>query len=383
MLRSVRGETHLVNFARSSVAYTAPARSAELGFTSLEMRTPALIIATGLLWSAAAAGSVPKVEEARKLIDDLELEAALKALDAADKLEGNDRATVLEILTLQGIAFGTLGKDAKTRDSFRKLLLLDPEAKLPGDLPPRVRTPFFEAKEWASTNGPVVATPSAELGEGLVRAVKVTMERDVLRLARTARFHLKIDGADQRVEVPFVSGKAVAPIQARVDASKSSLTWWAEILSERRGVLLEVGSAKAPRSESKGVSLTPAAAPPPTVVEGPVSGGWRRPTGFVLVGAGAVAAGIGVALGLGAQDARSKMTGATRDDLGRITSLTQREAAALEAGAHTQAGVANVLFGVGGALAAAGVVLVVMGPSSEPTVALSPTPGGVAVTGSF
>lgn len=342
------------------------------------MRTPALIIVTGLLWSAAAAASVPKVEEARKLIDDLELEAALKALDAADKTEGNSRATVLEILTLQGVAFGTLGKDAKTRDSFRKLLLLDPDAKLPGDLPPRVRTPFFEAKEWASSNGPLAATPGAELGEGLVRAVKLTMERDVLRLARLARFHLKIDGADQLVEVPFTGGKAVANV------GKTGLTWWAEVLSERKGVLFAVASASAPRSESTGVNPAAAAVtPPPTVAQGPVAGAWRRPTGFVLVGAGAVAAGIGVALGLGANDARSKVTAATRDELGRITSLTQRDAAALEASAHTQASVANVLFGVGGALAAAGVVLVVMGPSTEPVVALSPTPGGVAVTGSF
>jgi hypothetical protein len=344
------------------------------------MRTPALLTVTALLWSAnAAAASLPKVEEARKLIDDLELEAGLKALDAAEKNEGNDRAVVLEILTLQGIAWGTLGKDAKTRDAFRKLLVLDPDAKLPGDLPPRVRTPFFEAKEWASTNGPLAATPGAELGDGLVRAVKLTMEKDVLRMARLARFHLKSDGAEQVVEVPFTAGKAVAPI------GKTTVSWWAEVLNERKGVLFQVGSAKKPREEWTGVSPTASAAndQPGVIAEAPVAGGWRRPTGFVLVGAAAVAAGVGVVMGLGSNAARAKMTGATRDGLGRVTNLTQREAAALETSAHTQASVANVLFGVGGALGAAGVVLVVMGPSGTPAVALSPTPGGVVVTGAF
>ena len=112
-------------------------------------------------------------------------------------------------------------------------------------------------------------------------------------------------------------------------------------------------------------------------------GGWRRPTGFVLLGAGAVAAGIGVGLGASSAGARSRLTNATKDDQGRVTSITQAEAGPLEASANTQATIANVLFGVGGALGTAGVVLVILGPASEPTVALSPAPGGLLVSGSF
>ena len=66
-----------------------------------------------------------------------------------------------------------------------------------------------------------------------------------------------------------------------------------------------------------------------------------------------------------------------------MTGITQAEAGPLEAGANTQAAIANVLFGVGGALGAAGVVLVIMGPSEQPTVAISPAPGGVFVSGHF
>ena len=75
--------------------------------------------------------------------------------------------------------------------------------------------------------------------------------------------------------------------------------------------------------------------------------------------------------------------GATRDAEGRVTGITQVAAAAAERDGRMQATVANTLFGVGGALAAAGVVLVIIGPSSEPTVALGPTAGGVMISGQF
>lgn len=342
------------------------------------MRPFSAFLMAALLWAAvpALAAPNPRVAEARKLIDDLEFEAAVKVLDAAEKAAGNDRETVLEILTLQGVAFGTLGKEAKTRDSFRKLLMLDPGATLPPDLPPRVRTPFLEAKEWAATNGPLTARPGVELSGGLVRSVKLTLEKDLLRQARAARFHLTVEGVEQVVEAPFTAGVAVASVD------RPAVSWWAELLNERKGVLVEVGSARAPRQEWTGENPVVPATRSVTDAA-PVSGGWRRPTGFVLLGAGAVAAGVGLVLGVQSADGRARLTNATRDEQGRVTGLTQARAGALEASANAQASVANLLFGVGGALGAAGVVFVVLGPVTEPVVSLSPAPGGLVATGRF
>jgi hypothetical protein len=338
------------------------------------MRASLPLALFGLLWCLPAqAAPASKLADARKLVDDLDYEGALKALDGAEKTEGNDRATLAEIYTLQGIAWGTLGKEAKTRDAFRKLLLIAPEATLPPDLPPRVRTPFFEAKDWASTNGPLLAVASAELSEGNVRSVKVLIEKDVLRLARSVRFHLKSDGADQTTDAPLAANQAVALV------GKPSVRWWAEVLNERGGVVHEVGSAQKPR-EDAAVSALGAA---PLESSAPVSGDWRRPMGIAVAAAGAVAAGVGVVFGIQAYDARTRVAGAERDGLGRVTSITQRDAQALETAARSQATIANVLFGVGGGLAAAGVVLIIIGPDSAPSVALSPAPGGVVVSGSF
>lgn len=339
-----------------------------------------LIALTALMWClTAGAAPPPPVAEARKLIDDLELDAALRALEVAEKAEGNDRAALQDIFTLQGVAYGLLGKEAKTRDSFRKLLMIAPNATLATDLPPRVRTPFFEAKDWASTNGPLTAVPGVELGDGLVRAVKVTVEKDVLRLARSVRFHFKVNSLEQTLDVPLTAGRAQTPV------GKATATWWAEVLSERGGVLVEVASAEKPREEWTGVAPEAVAAAPLSVVAPPSadSNGWRRPTGIAVAGAGVVTAVVGVVLGAQASGARASVVNATRDGLGRVTSLTQREAAALETTSRSQAAAANVLLGVGAALAAGGVVLIILGPSSEPVVALSPSPGGLLVTGSF
>ncbi len=344
------------------------------------MRAPALLGLTGLLWCLTANAAAPAtVAEARRLIDDLELDAALKSLEVAEKREGNDRETMQEIFTLQAISYGLLGKEAKTRDAFRRLLMIAPSVTLSTDLPPRVRTPFFEAKDWVSTNGPLTAVPGVELGDGLVRSVKVTVEKDVLRLARAVRFHFKVNSVEQTLEVPLSAGKAQTPV------GKSTATWWAEVLNERRGVLIDVASAEKPREEWTGVAPSAVSTAPVNVEAAPFAerNGWRRPTGIALAGAGAVGAIVGVVFGAQASSARASVTNAPRDELGRVTTLTQREAAALESTARSQATVANVLFGVGGALAAGGVVLIILGPSSEPVVALSPTPGGVLVTGSF
>ncbi len=337
----------------------------------LIMRTFVLLAVFGLLWCLPAhAAPASRLAEAQKLVEDLDYEGALKALDAAEKAEGNDLATLKEIYLLQGIAFGTLNKEAKTRDSFRKLLLIAPEAKLPPDLPPRVKTPFYEAKDWTSTNGPLLAVPSAEFSDGNVRSVKVLMEKDVLRLAKSVRFHLKSDGVEKTIDAPLAANQAVALV------GKPAVSWWAEVLNERGGVVHEVGTAQKPRDD--GIAPVATVAAP-----APVSGGWRRPLGGAVLGAGVVAAGIGVFFGLQASDARKRVTGADRDELGRVTSISQREAQTLEATAHDQAVLANVLFGVGGGLAAAGLVLIIIGPDSSPVVALSPAPGGVVLSGSF
>lgn len=351
-----------------------------------------LALALVLSASTALCANV-KLEEARRLVDDLELEKAAKALDAAERVEGNDLATTLDILALQGIVYGTLGKDAKAKDAFRELLVLSPKYKLPADQPPRVRTPFYEAKAWAEDNGPLTVTPGAEAAAGQVAEVQVAVEPDVLRLAKSVRFHLKVGGSERTVDALLSGGRAAAPVGA------AQVDWWAQVLGARGRVLLEVGSAAAPRHEGReGAAVVATTSPdekpsPGAVKDGvlapevakPAGGGaWMRPVGFSLLGAGVVAGGVGVVFGLLANGARAKVLDAQQDANGLVTGVTQREAAALEQQARTNAIVANVLFGAGAALAATGLVFVLLGGGQDAApVSFVPGPGGLLVSGSF
>lgn len=341
-----------------------------------------LVTSVVLLGVVALGAPNPKIAEARKLFEDLELEKAARTLAAAQAVPGNDRAQTLEILELQGVVFGTMNREAKARDAFRELLTLKPDYVLPGEHPPRVRTPFYEAKEWVSTNTPLKYEADAAVGAS-VTALTLTVSRDTLRLVKKARF-VVTGGADPRTqEVDVVNGAA------RLELEAPSVTWRLELLSGRGAVLLDLGpfthrgSGPGP-SPSAGTPASPALTPNVSVATD-APRGWLRPVSYGAMGAGALAVGIGVVLGVLSADARARVSGAPTNEAGLIVGLSQREAAALEARARDQAVAANVLFVAGGVLAAAGAVLFIVGAPSEPRarVSLIASPAGLVFSGVF
>lgn len=334
----------------------------------------ALILISSL---ASAAPADTRLTQAHTLVDDLDPEAALKVLEAIERTEGNQNAVVIEVLLLQGIAWGTLGKDAKTRDSFRKLLMLAPETKLPADLPPRVKTPFFEARDWASKHGPMTVTLDTKSTDGQVTLLSVNIEKDVYRVAKSVRLTVWAnDGAPTAVELPLSHAHAEHPLVAKV------VKWSVEVIGERKAVLLVAG----PRTDGLSPQRDTVASPAPVAVvsepPAPPSHGWRRPLGIGLASAGAAAVIVGAVFGSLSSSSRTR---ATPDDTGVVSGVTQREAAGLEKSAIAQATTANVLFGVGAGLAATGLVLIILGPGSAgtSTAALAPAPGGLVLNGTF
>jgi hypothetical protein len=333
-----------------------------------------------------AQGTVhPKVLEASQLIDELDLEAALSVLESAEKMEGNDRATVLAILAMQGATYGTLGKEAKTRDCFRKLLLLDPEAQLPADLPPRVRTPFYQAKEWASVNGPLSVTAEAETSATSGIELRVQVSRDVLKLGERVRFTVRSGTGVDVTEVPLSRGLASLTVD------QTAVTWSAEVLNDRYAVIWSVAPqvervvrdvpVKTPALEVAPAEVEPLSAVPVALAKAPMNS--RRWVGGGLLLASAAAVAVGAVLGVQSTQERSRIETAARDELGRVNGLTQRDAVSLESGARTKALAANVLFGLGAAAAIGGMVLVLMGPPASPALSLRVAPGALVAAGSF
>jgi hypothetical protein len=341
---------------------------------------------------AMALAANPDLDKAAKLVADLQYSEAQGALDAALKRPANDRETVLRIYELQGIVYGTLNQSAKAVKAFQALLTLAPDHKLTGDNPPRVMTPFYEARGRAADGGRLDAKAlPAAMTQGRVAQLAVEVTSDPLKMVKKVRFHLKADDKAWTEQVADVVGR-----NASVSTDAGEVKWYAELLGDREAALFELGNAAAPRSDGAPVAkaeIKPAPqeevsappAPPAATATAEVSSGTSglRVAAYGVFAAGVVGLGVGAALGIVSFMNRNTINNAMRDANGNVTGLTQTQAYALDAQVHTFATVANVLFGVGGALAATGVVLFIVSPSSSGSVALAPAGNGFVLSGSF
>src|SRR6185436_6802159 len=139
-----------------------------------------------LLVMASADADVAK---GRELLSQLKYAEAAKALEAAKAQGGTDLETTLELYELYGVVQGTLKQPDKARAAFTVLLSLDPTRTLKGSWPPRVKTPFFEAKSQVESTGPFTLTAQAEQDGKRVTSITVKVGNDPLKLALKERLH--------------------------------------------------------------------------------------------------------------------------------------------------------------------------------------------------
>ncbi len=337
---------------------------------------PLLLIMAGAL--AAAPVTTPQLAAAEDLISQVRYADAEKALAAARAQPSNPREVLLRILELQGIVAATLNQAPKARGLFLTLLTLDPPHKLPEGQPPRVKTPFYEAKGMASEGAQMLLTTSSDSGPDGAH-FHAQLSADPLAIAKKVRFHQREAGETAWVD-------QIAPLEAgtaSVVGGPGRLEWWVELLGEQDATLLTAGSALKPFAD--GVARAKVASAPPEVVAPPP----ERASNFhvspaavgLLAGAAAVTVG-GVVAGVLSKGAASQVDGAVTDGNGVVTGLTQRQAASLKDAAKTDAIVANVCFGVAIALAGTGVAVLVLQRNGS-DVALAPGPNGVALVGHF
>ncbi len=346
-------------------------------------RTLAGLLLLGSL--SAWAGANPELDKAAQLFDELNYKQAAPLLDAAWKRSGNDRAQVLKILELQGLVAATLNNAAKATGYFQQLLSLDPEHKLSGDYPPRVMTPYYEARGRVSDKGALeFKAGKAALVGGRVIQLAVDVS-DPTKLAKRVRFHLRPDGGPWSDATVELAGK-----HAAMSTDAKRVEWWAELLSDNEAVLALAGDVGAPLQEGQAelpVVAAPIPPPPPPPVEEHQAGGGSWPAGR-WAGVGVAAAGVagvavGVVEGLQANSLRNQVNNATLDASGHVNGLTQAKAYQLDSEQRTAALVANICLVGGGVLAAAGVTLFAVSGPGETKVALVPMGAGAGLSGSF
>ena len=337
-----------------------------------------LLLAASTLFPASGFAQGPatnaELERAKQSLEELKFAEAGKSLDAAWLAPGNDRGVVLEILKLQAIVAATLGQQDRARALFRTLLYLAPDLELPeGDLGPKVLSLYYEARGRVSVEGALRVEPgtiSRDEQKVSQLAVKVT---DSQKLAKAVRFHSRAAGRSW--------AEGVVPIseaQAQVKVGAPTVEWWAELLGDKDRVLARLGSAAQPIVSSRVATLVPSSAPPPEVAAA-APGPNLKPAAYVTAGAGALAAIGGLVFGIRANNQRTQIEGAARDADGKVIGITREKALAVNEQLKTSATVANTLYVASAVLIGTGVVLYL----ASPDLAVSASPAGVALAGSF
>jgi hypothetical protein len=324
----------------------------------------AMPVAVCALALVALTATNPALEAAEKAVAELRYPDARPLLARARLSPSLDRATLLEILWLQGLVAASLGQADAARTAFRSLLCIDPEYTPKKEQAPKVMGPFYEARGWAATKNPLrlsALPPTREAGR--VKAIGVQVSSDPLSLGVAVRFHVLGQGDTQ---VDLVHNQA----KRKVDGEE--VAWWAELIGERDAQLQLLGSAERPivstgvdaaaDKTDKKEEIDPdllETAPPPPKPRPPA-----RTAGWILGGAGAGSFLIGCIVGGVAQSYASQLRGVTRDPTdGAVVSLTQRAAFALDYQERTTAIAANVLLIGGALLLVVGVAMIVLGGS--------------------
>jgi hypothetical protein len=332
----------------------------------------------GAALAAVTAAAPVDLQRAEDLMAQYKYAEARTALTKARTAKGLDRASLLRILELQGLAAAQMRQAAPATAAFRELLTLDPGHKLGGDYAPRVMTPFFEAGQAVTEQGALEfrALP-AETSPKTVTGLAVEVGKDPLKMARSVVFHVREGGSWRAEPAPLAAGKATLAL------SSGEVSWWAELLGDNDSQLVLAGSETAPQiaSPPAPVVLAPPepklVPPPPPMVTAPAPGAPVRTASYVVLGGAVLAAGAGTIFGIKSSGELSSITKAQRDGSGVITGLTERQAASAGADAARDGTIANVCFIGAGALAVGGALMFFLGAP----VAVAPGPGGVVVSG--
>ena len=296
-----------------------------------------------------------ELREATQAVDDLQYQVALSRLPAETSIKAWRREEVTEWFSTRALALLGLKREAEARQAFERLFSIAPEWALPDSYGPRVRTFVSAARAEAVRNGSL----SLRFEGGLLRA-----SADGFGYARELELFWREPGGPTQT--------ATLPLQERQPAPwprEKRLEVWGRVLGLEKSTLSEWGSEDAP------IRLEPLAV---VNVEAGVPSRGLSGLGIVGLAAGGAAllsAGVGTGFALSSQEAERTRSNATRDGDGRITSISQRDAFALDARVQREAGTATVFFVTAAALVTAGVGLVLFD-----RLRVVPTPGGALIS---
>lgn len=302
-----------------------------------------------------AAADSARLTEARRAIDEVRYDKAQELLGAALRDGGNSPETTVEIYALAASTAIVLGKDDLGELYYRRLLSLDPGAKLEAGLAPKFKRAFTAAQAYVSAQGALrVRTRRVPTG------VEVAIESDPLAMVaavalRSAKGTTRLD-PDRR---------AVLPLPADEHGDDDRLL----LLDEHGNQLRALPVPEGADFEDEGVPFIPLGGDAATE-RGDSSGepGLLR-TWWVWTIPSAVALGAGVGFGL-----KSRADADSLDRLLDGPNPYYDEAQALRDSSRRNATLANVSFAAAGAFAIVAGIMLVTRPAPRPaSTAVVPT----------
>ena len=321
------------------------------------------IIAAALIASAAPAiaddGSA-MLGRAQKAIDDIDYDGAKKLVEGALASGALGPSELARAHMLAGEVAAALGDDAGAHDHFERWILLDPAARLPDGLSPKITTPFTAAHASADALGSsAFAVYPGHRGDG---KLELAIAHDPLHMV--ARVHVAFDHGSDAEAVGDHFTVAIDDAATRITVTL--LDEHGNRLAESINMGLETHATAA---------AAPAAATTTTSHRLPAASRW--PTWTVLA---VVAGGSAVYFARAASDDQSQLDALNASS----TTHTFDEAKAIADRGSRDTLLANVSIGVAAAAAAAVVVTVIV---DRRTVEVQPlaAPGaaGASVTFSF
>lgn len=233
---------------------------------------------------ARAQNTRDALAEAEQAYLDVDFERMLSRAEDALTAGGLTPERLVRVYQLLGIAAAALGDPQTAQQHFQRMLAIDPDARLPNTVPPRLRGPYLEARGVVSLRSERLA---AEVGLARPQnSVRVGIT-DPFQVTRRVRVHARLEGAAEytTVELP-ATREVMAPLEGSGQADRVEV--WVELLDQYGNQVLTLGSPFEPRVIGRtAVAVAPAAGR--SVFEEPAF--WIVTAG-VLVVAGAITAGV-------------------------------------------------------------------------------------------
>jgi tetratricopeptide (TPR) repeat protein len=218
-------------------------------------RTILLSLTVLLLFSGSAAGgdkTDPLIGQASAYYGDLDFEKALGALQKAFQVPGNTRAQLIRMYHLSGLCLSSLGRYKEAEDSFSRLLVLDPSARLSADVSPRVRKPFnlLVQKNMPRLNVRLVPPAYAQLGQPLTFGAEVVTDPVSMVEGVLVFFRRGKTGKFSSIRSPL-KGKGEQPVNVSStawegDGQGKKIFWFAVVEGANQSRLQEFGDAAHP-----------------------------------------------------------------------------------------------------------------------------------------